>query len=165
MEFIETGKIVNTHGIAGEVKIEPWADSPEALIGLTKLRIDGKEYRILASRVHKSSVLMKLEGVNDMTAAESLRGKTVHALKSEIPREEGAFFVEDLEGLKVIDADTDKEYGTLTQVIQNPGVNDVYEITTANGEKLYVPAIKDCVIDTDLKASTMKIRPLPGLFD
>ena len=59
--FLETGKIVNTHGIAGEVKIMPWADEPEFLLDFDALYIDGKPWEIHSARVHKNCVLVKFE--------------------------------------------------------------------------------------------------------
>ena len=75
--YLETGKIVNTHGIAGEVKILPWADAPDFLLDFDTLYIDGKPVKLLAARVHKNCVLAKLEGVDDVNAAMRLRDKVV----------------------------------------------------------------------------------------
>ena len=62
--YLETGKVVNTHGIRGEVKIVPWADSPEFLCRFSTLYLDGTPYRVRSSRVHKGNVIASLEGVD-----------------------------------------------------------------------------------------------------
>lgn len=165
MELIQTGKIVNTHGIKGEVKIEPWADSPEVLTKLTCLWINGTEYGIIQARVHGNCVLAKLSGVDSMDDAEKLKGKTVSADRKEFTLDEGSYFVADLEGLRVTDADSGEVYGVLAEVIQYPAGNDVYKIVTDGKKELYVPAIRDCIIGVDIEKGEMKIRPLPGLFD
>ena len=67
--YLEAGKIVNTHGIAGEVKIMPWADDPDFLLNFKTLYLDGKPIHIRSARVHKNAVLMKLDGVDDINEA------------------------------------------------------------------------------------------------
>ena len=76
--YIEAGRIVNTHGVAGEVKIEVWLDSPRFMRKFKRFFINGAEVKMLSSREHKGFVLAKLEGVDDVNAAMALKGKTVH---------------------------------------------------------------------------------------
>ena len=78
--------------------------------------------------------------------------------------DENAQYIQDLIGLEVMDADTGESYGTLTDVLQT-GANDVYEIKDAVGKALYIPAIPDVVLKTDLQDGRMQIRPLEGLLD
>ena len=59
-QFLESGKIVNTHGIKGEVKIQPWCDSPEFLKKFKTLYIGQTPYKVLSSRVHKECVISPL---------------------------------------------------------------------------------------------------------
>ena len=68
-QLLECGKIVNTHGIRGEVKIQPWADSPEVLCALPALYIDGAPVALRSARVHKGNVIALLEGVSDVDQA------------------------------------------------------------------------------------------------
>ena len=74
------------------------------------------------------------------------------------------YFFQDLIGLTVIDADNQKEYGKINDVLQT-GANDVYQIKSDEGKSYYIPAIADVVIKTDLQEGKMYIRPLEGLFD
>ena len=67
--YLQTGKIVSTHGVHGEVKLLPWADGPEFLLQFHTLYLDGKAYQVEQSRVQKTCVLMKLEGIDDVDAA------------------------------------------------------------------------------------------------
>ena len=76
-EFVEAGRIVNTHGVTGEVKIEVWLDSPEYFQTFKRLYLDGAEKKILSARTHKRFVIARLEGVDDLNAAMALKGKTV----------------------------------------------------------------------------------------
>lgn len=163
--MLESGKIVNTHGIKGELKVVPWCDYPEFLCEFDTIYI-GKEktpYTVDSARVHKNTVLIRLSGINTPEAANALRNKIVYIDRNEIELEEGTYFIQDIIGLTVKNADTGKIYGEIKDVLQT-GANDVYEIK--NGDKTYlVPAIEDVVIETDIDNSIMLIRPLEGLFD
>ena len=70
--LIEAGKIINTHGIRGELKIQPWADSPEFLLGFDRIFIDGNPVKIMSAKVHKSCVIAALEGVFNIDDALKL---------------------------------------------------------------------------------------------
>ncbi len=161
-KYLDAGKIVNTHGIRGELKIYPLCDSPEFLLEFNRFFIDGDEIEVISSRVHKNVVLMRLEGIDHIDRAETMIGKILKIDSDDVELDEGQYFIEDLIGMRVIDVDTGKEYGKLKSVIQT-GANDVYEV---QGDKLYlVPKIDEVVIDTDLEKGIITIRPLKGLFD
>ena len=164
MKPIETGKIVNVHGIRGEVKAQPWCDDPEIFQTFPEVQIGQTVYPVQSARVTGTAVLLKLAGVDDRETAEHLRNRIVLADRSLFPLAEGFFFITDLIGLEVLDADSGQNYGTLTEVFQT-GANDVYEITDLEGKKRYVPAIRNCIIRTSPEEGRMEIRPLEGLFD
>ena len=100
-DMLEIGKLVNTHGIRGEVKIQPWCDDPYVFDELEYLIIDGKEYDIERNRYHKTCQIVKLAGVDDMNAAELLKNKIVYINREDIPLPEGRYFVADILGLEV----------------------------------------------------------------
>ena len=89
---------------------------------------------------------------------------TAIQITEDAPNEEGVYFIQDLIGLEVLDVDTGKSYGKLTDVMQT-GANDVYEVKDADGKTVLIPAIPDVVQETDLDGGVMRIRPLEGLFD
>ena len=163
-EYLEAGKIVNTHGIRGEVKIMPYTDTPELLCGFERLFI-GKNYdeiEIEKSRVFKNMVIAKLKGVETPEEAEKLRNKILFMHRDDLELDEDTYFIQDLIGVEVKDADTGVVYGKISDVLQT-GANDVYVI---KGDREYlVPAIPDVVISTDIDEEIMLIRPLEGLFD
>lgn len=151
----------------GELKVQPWCDTPAFLCGFSTLYLDkgARPLAVESARISKNMVLLKLKGVNDADAAVTLRGKIVYIDREDAPAaEEGDFFVQDLIGLTVLDADTGREWGKLTDVFAT-GANDVYEVTDSDGTKRLVPAIRDVVLETDPEAGWMRIRPLEGLFD
>ena len=164
-QYLEAGKIVTTHGIRGEVKIMPYTDVPELLCEFDRLFI-GKEHReinIERSRVFKNTVIAKLEGIDTPEAAEKLRNKILYMHRDDLELDDDTYFIQDLIGMEVRDADSGQVYGRLDDVMQT-GANDVYVIKGDDKEYL-VPAIADVIVSTDLENDVMTIRPLEGLFD
>lgn len=164
MNRIETGKIVNTHGIKGEVKVVPWADSPSVFSRFKTIYIENIPYDVQSVRFQGDTVLMKLKGVTDMSAAEALKNKIIEAKREDFDLPKGTYFIEDLIGMTVFDNETGRELGTITDVFST-GANDVYEITDSTGEKYYIPAIRDCIRETDPEKKEMRIHIMEGLFD
>ena len=165
-QYLECGKIVSTHGIHGELRVQPWCDSPDFLLGFKILYLDNGSTPVSVerARVQKNMLLLKLAGVGSLDTAVALRGKVLYIDRADAPAKDGEYFVQDLLGLSVVDADTGKEYGKLSDVFAT-GANDVYELTGNDGVKRLVPAIKDVIIQTDIGLGVMRIRPLKGLFD
>ena len=164
-QLLETGKIVTLHALKGEVKVEPWCDSPELLAEFDELYLDGRWVNVERARVQKRMVIMKLEGYDTPEEAAKLIGKVLYIDRDQLELVEGTYFIADLIGMKVVDADDpEKVYGTLTQVSET-GANDVYHILFADGVTRYIPAIPLVVISTDVENKVMTIRPLEGLFE
>ncbi|MBE6897237.1 MAG: 16S rRNA processing protein RimM [Ruminococcaceae bacterium] len=164
MELIETGKIVGTHGIAGDVKVQAWADAPDVLLDFEYVYIDGRRFDIEYAKIHKNNVLYKFYGIDNLNKAELLRNKIIYVERSFFDLEDGEYFIKDLLTLSVFDVDTGVNYGMITDVLKT-GANDVYQITDENGVIRMIPAIGDVIIETDIENKIMKIRPLNGLFD
>ena len=164
-KYIETGKIVGTHGIRGEVRVQPWCDSPDFLVAFKTLYLDknGTALKIKASRVHKNIVLMKLEGVDTIEQAEAFRNKVLFLDREDAALPEGVFFQCDLLGCEVYDVDTNERLGEICEVSQT-GANDVWHIKRENKEYL-IPSIPDVVINVDIDEGKVLIRPLKGIFD
>ena len=157
--YLEAGRIVNTHGVRGEVKIQPWADSPEFLRDFSRLYIDGRPYRLLSARVHKSSVIASLEDVDDVNAAMALRDKTVFIDRREARLPEGGYFIQDLIGAKVVTEDG-AELGTLAEVLNMPA-SDVYVV---RGEReILIPAVPQFILSRDIDAGVITVRMMEGL--
>lgn len=158
--FLETGQIVNTHGVRGEVKILPWADAPEFLLDFGTLYIDEKPIRVLSARVHKNCVLATLDGISSVDAAMSLKGKTVYVARKDVNLPEGRYFLADLIGLEVRDADSDALLGTLADVLTPPAHN----IYVVKGHREYlIPAVDAFIVETDPEKGFMRVRLLEGM--
>lgn len=102
-QYLEIGKIVNTHGIRGDIKVQPWCDSPDFLAEFDTLyRKDQSPIVITSAKVHKGCVLMHVEGVDTVEQAQALRGMTLYMNRDDVELEEGAFFIQDVIGLPAI---------------------------------------------------------------
>lgn len=160
-EFLETGEIVNTHGVRGEVKIMPWADSPGFLCQFDTLYIDGKAVKVLSSRVHKTAVLCTLEGVDSVEKAMKLKGKVVSLRREQIQLPEGYHFLVDLVGLKAIDAATGEELGTVAEVLTLPAHN-VY-VVRGKGKEYMIPAVPAFIVETNEDEGFIKVNVIEGM--
>lgn len=163
--YLEAGQIVGTHGVRGEVRVQPWCDSPEQFATFKKLYWDaaGKQPVKVKGRPHKNIALVVLEGVSTVEQAQVLRDKMLYVDRRDLKLPKDRYLVQDLIGLRVVDADTGDTYGTLTDVSQT-GANAVYHMKTDKGEVL-IPAIPDVVVKIDLKADVLYLRPMKGLLD
>jgi 16S rRNA processing protein RimM len=164
--YLECGKIINTHGFRGTVKLESWCDTPQILASLKRIFfLENGSYRraeVLHASVFKQFVLMDLEGVSTEDAANALRNTVVYAAREDLPLEEGDFFIVDLLGLPIRHIDTGEELGTLKN-ITTQGASDLYYVQTPHGEAL-LPAVPEFVIRID-PDDAIYVRPIPGLLD
>ncbi len=163
--LLQIGKITSVFGIKGEVKVQPWCDSPELLCEFDTLYWkSGTPVKIESSRVQKNMVVMKIEGVDDPDAAQKLRNHVLYMDRNDVELDEGSYFIADLIGLTVVDSRDGKVYGMLSDVTET-GANDVYHITDEDGRLLLIPAIPEVVDEVDIENGVMKITPLNGLFE
>ena len=164
-QHLEIGEIVNTQGLKGAVKVLPWCDDPTLLCALETLYLGEtkKPVQISGARVQKNCVILYISGVDTLEAAAQLRGQILYLNRDDVELEAGTYFIQDLIGLNVIDAETGVCYGTLTDVLET-GANDVYEVR-GTGKPLLLPAIPDVVKEIDLETGVMRVRLLEGLLD
>ena len=162
-ELIEAGKIVNTHGVNGAVKIEPWTDTPEFLRSFSRLFIGGKEYKVLSTSILKNFVIAMLDGVENIDAAHALRNKIVKFARAEAPLDEGEVFVRDLIGLDAIDAATGEPFGKIAEFLSLPS-NGVYVIKSTDGsqEKL-IAAVPEFVQEINIPAGQVIFKLIDGM--
>ena len=158
--LIEAGRIVNTHGVRGEVKIEVWLDSPQFFKSFKRLVLEtGEEKKILSAKTQKGFVIAALEGVGDVNAAMALEGKTVSVHRVDAALPHGAFFLQDIIGAKVVDEDGN-EIGTLTDVMETPASN----IYVVQGETEHlIPAVPEFIKKTDADAGVITVHLIEGM--
>ncbi len=158
-EFLDCGQIVSTHGVHGEVRIIPWADSPEFLRQFPTLYVDGKPVQVASCRVHKGGVIAKLRNVDTVEAAMVLKGKTVQIRRADARLPKGAFFLADIIGLNVVDEDGHK-LGTLKEIL-SPSVQQIYVV---EGEReIMIPAVPEFILETNIQAGYIKVRLIEGM--
>lgn len=164
-QYLEIGKIVGTHGIKGELRVDPWADSPQFLTKFKTLYLDeGKTaVKVNASRVHKNITLVALEGIDSIEAAELMRGKVLWINRNDVNLPEDTFFIQDLIGLKVIDNESGEEYGEICDVTSAPA-NDIWHIAHKDGNEYLIPCIDPVVRRVLPKEGVVYITVMKGLF-
>ena len=164
-EFLEAGKIINTHGVRGDIKIDSWCDSPEVLADIKELYLSESaedKLEIERTSVFKHFVLAHPKGFSNFEDAIKLKNKIVYVRREDIAKDEDAVFIVDLIGLPVINAESGKVYGRVASVSNN-NASDVYEIETDNGVA-YMPAVPEFISEIDLEKGVF-VTPIEGIFD
>ena len=165
-KYIECGKIVNTHGCKGAVKAESWSNTERDLAQLKRVFLkEGEifqELKVQKSSVFKQFVIFELKGIDDMDKAMLLKNKILYAAREDFKLAKGEYFLVDMIGLDVIDADTSHKYGKLKEII-NRGASDIYVVTTEHGERM-IPAVDEFVISVDIEKGIF-VRPIEGMLD
>ena len=161
LEMIDVGRVVNAHGIRGEIKILPQGVEPELVARCKTLYIGGKAAAPEACRVHKGCLLVKLPGVEDMDAALALKNKAVAVRRADVKLPKGVYFDQELLGLTARNAETGEELGTVEEVLDYPA-HKVYAVRGGKDEYL-IPAVPAFVKEIDLTGGTMDIYVWEGM--
>ncbi|MBR5152377.1 MAG: 16S rRNA processing protein RimM [Clostridia bacterium] len=163
-EILELGKVVNTHGIRGELKIQPWCDEPELFHELEYFYINGKKYEILRTRIHKNCIIAQVEGISSINEAELLKNCVITIERDalgELP--DGTYYIADLEGLEVHTLEG-KVLGRIDEIIKT-GSNDVYVLKETGGKPVLIPVIEDVVKEVNVEEGYVLVELLKGLID
>lgn len=163
-KLLEIGEVVNTHGLKGEVKVNPWCDSPQLLCNMKYVYIHDQRVKVISAKQQKNSVIMLLDGVDSIDKAASMYGTILYVNRNDMALEEGRYFIQDIIGCEVYDIDTNHMYGTVSDVFKT-GANDVYQITDIKSKNFLLPVIPDVVLDVNIEKRKIFIRPLKGIFD
>jgi len=135
---IALAAVAGAHGVKGEVRLKLFSDSIESLSRHEKLFVGGVERRLLSIREASKTAVARLEGVEDRSAAEGLRGSLVEVDRSALPPlDEGEYYHADLIGLAAVDR-TGNRIGTIVAV-ENYGAGDLLEIEKADGSRSLIP--------------------------
>lgn len=159
MKFLEAGKVVNTHGVHGDVRLEPWCDTPEFLMGFRTLYWGEKPLTVEQARPHKHFLLVKFQGIDDVESAQRLKNQVLLLDRTGVTLPEGRHFVSDLIGLRVVDEQS-AEIGRLADILPMPA-HDVYVV---RGETEHmIPARPEFVLGIDLEAGAITVRLIEGM--
>lgn len=164
--YLEAGKIINKRGLAGELKIESYCDTPEAFCSFKHVYLapDGTDVRkVLSAKLYNGYAYIRLEGVTTAEQADKLRGKSVYIHRNDLELDKDSVFIDDILELPVTDADSGVTYGVLKEVF-NRGASDIYRVAGQNGKEYLIPAVKEIIVRIEPQ-SGIYIRPIPGLID
>ena len=162
-QYLEVGKVTNVHGLMGEVKVQPWADSPEFLCQFKTLYVDEAHFpmTVQRARVHKNMVIIKFEGPTDVPSAMSLRNAILYIDRADVTLPQGAFFLADIYGLEVRDAATGAVLGKIEDVLTLPA-NNVYVVRGGERE-LMIPAVPQFIAETNVEQGFLLVHLMEGL--
>ena len=157
--YIEAGKIVNTHGVAGEVKIEVWLDSAALLRGCGRVIVNQTEHRLLSAREQKGWLIAKLDGVDDINAAMALKERTVQVYREDVKLPAGTVFVRDILGATVVTEDG-KTVGKLIDALEYPA----HMVYVVRGETEHlIPAVPAFIRAIDAEAGVVTVHLIEGM--
>ena len=162
-QYLEVGKVTSTHGVMGEVRVQPWADSPEFLCQFKTLYVDSAHipYKVERARPHKNMVIVKFDGVTDVPGALSLRNAVLYINRKDVKLPEGSFFLADLMGLEVRDAQSGQVLGKIADVLTLPA-NNVYVVRGGERE-IMIPAVPQFVAETNIEEGYLRVNMMEGL--
>lgn len=158
-QYLEAGKITNTHGVRGEVRITPWADSAAFLRGFRTFYIDGQPVRVLRSRAHKNQLIAQLEGYDDVNAAMTLKNKVIHIDRADAKLPEGRYFLQDLLGMRVV-SDAGETLGELADVLDLPQ-GSVYVVRGTR--EILIPDVPEFLLNIDAERGEITVHLLEGM--
>lgn len=162
-QYLEVGKVTGVHGLMGEVRVQPWADSPEFLCRFKTLYVDEAHFpmTVQRARVHKNMVIIKFDGPTDVPSAMALRGATLFIDRADAQLPEGAFFLADIYGLEVRDAATGEILGNIEDVLTLPA-NNVYVVKGGKREWM-IPAVPQFIAETNIEEGFLLVNLMEGL--
>lgn len=161
MDILECGKILNTHGVRGELKAENYCDE----VFFKKLRqitVGGSAYTIRQVREHGAFILLTLEGVDTVEQAMLLKGKPITIPRSALKLKKGEYLYQDLYGFSVYDLRKDAVIGTLKEVLERPA-SLVYVLDCA-GQEALIPAVPPFHQGVDLENRVLTLRTIEGML-
>lgn len=165
-EYFEIGQIVNTSGLKGVVKVNPFTDDMSRFEELKKVFIEKNkeltEYEIEEVRYHKNQVLLKFKNIDSIEEAEKFRNCYIKISRNDAKKlPEDTYFIVDLIDTNVY-LENNEYVGKIIDVFST-GSNDVYVIKREENSDLLIPAIKDVVKKVDIKNKKMIINLIKGL--
>lgn len=148
----------------GEVRVQPWADSPDFLCQFKTLYLDQEgswAINVERSRPHKNMAIVKLEGITDVPSALSLKNAVLYIDRNDVKLPEGSFFIADLMGVEVRDANSGAVLGKIADVLTLPA-NNVYVVRGGEREIL-IPAVDAFVVETNVEEGFIRVNMIEGL--
>ena len=158
----EIGKIVNTFGIKGEVKVIPYTDDIEQFKKIKNIYVNNDVMEIESVRYHKNTIILKFKGIDTMNDAENIRNSILKIQRTKKKLPQNTYYITDLIGVDVY-TDEDKLLGKVKD-IYNTGANDIYIVETSNNKEILLPAIKEVIKKVDIENKKIIVHILKGLI-
>jgi 16S rRNA processing protein RimM len=166
-DWVIVGNIVGVFGLRGEIKVEPWSSFPERFAKTEILYAGPKHtpYRVLGAHPHKQHILLQLEGITSIEAAERLLGQALSIPAAQIHElPDDSFYLHDLIGLEVVHTNG-RKLGIVKDVLVTGGI-DLFVITGhRSGQDMLLPAVKEFIKSIDIPSGVLEVDPIPGLLD
>lgn len=167
MNYTMVGKIINTHGVKGELKVFPKTDDIDRFSLLNKIYLgeEKEELEVERARPHKSFIILKLKKYNNINEVIFLKDKNIYIDKEEeIELAENTYFIDDLIDCNVFDL-SNREIGTIKDIL-NTNSGDVYVIDSSFEDKEYmIPAIREFIKEIDIENKRIFIDPIEGMIE
>lgn len=172
-KLIDIGCVTAPHGVKGEFRVNPLTDFPNRFLDMKTLCLYDKKSVLKAElvietvriRPDKGDVLIKASGIDGRDQADSLKGLFIKIPKDQrVELEENEYWIDDLIGLKVLEAESGQETGVICGVLSAGGC-DVYSVKSQNGKVFMIPAVSKYVLSVDLEAGVVTVQSIRELMD
>lgn len=165
-QFLQVGIISSTHGLQGEVKVFPTTNDAKRFKKLKSVFLDTGKDRILLEiqgvKFFKQFVIVKFKDIDSINEVEGYKGKSLLVNRQDaVKLEKDEYFIADLLGMKVYTGE--EELGTLVDVIET-GANEVYAVDSKKHGEVLLPAIRQCILEVDVKGRRMQVSIPKGLL-
>lgn len=169
-EWLSVGKVVNTHGIRGELKVVSQTDFMEErfavgneLILLNAEMTQQIPVTVQSSRIHKEMIIVKLKGYDNINEVEKYKGWSLKVTKDNLVElEEGEYYQHQIIGCRVV-TDEGEELGVISEILV-PGANDVWVVNQPKGKQVLIPVIDDVLLNVDVANKLVTVRLMEGLI-
>lgn len=164
-KYLEAGKIVGTHGVRGEMRVQPWSDD-SFLIKFKTFYLDkqgNEKMDVISIKNHGNVCLLKAKGVDDIAVAETYRNKIIYIDRADAKLEKGQYFISDIIGCTAYNVETNEILGEISDVSKT-GANDVWHIKK-DGNEYFVANVPEFIKEVDIGKGTVKISVIKGMFD
>lgn len=165
-QYLEIGKVNNTHGLKGEIKLSLWCDDIDYIKQLKTVYLDSegkKALTLVSARAQKNIGILKFAEITTVEQAQELKNKILYCNRDDAEIGENVHYLADIIGCYVVDIDTEEEYGKIVDVM-NHGSCDIYDIESW-GRHTLIPAIPDIIKEINTEYQVIRIKPMKGLFD
>ena len=171
METLQTGTIVKTVGLKGELKLKSttfFAEQRYQESNIVYLSKDGKNHQkftVVSYRSYQGFDFIYLKEISSIEVAEKYIGYGVYINKEDATLDDDMYFFCDLEGCKVLDNETDEELGIVESVEEFPAQLTLSVKSNKTDKIFYVPFVEAFVVDVDIESKKIYINVIKGLID